>query len=109
MDPITFARLWMVVKPVKRLKQWRQKRKMESWRAEHGEPADEVAEDFNLPTGEVSMGKAVAAQLVLAVLRHSMTALAPLGVTVSDDWMVQTTAIVVGLIGLLWSFIRKAK
>jgi hypothetical protein len=55
------------------------------------------------------MNSAVITQIVLAVLRHAMTALAPLGVVVSDDWMAQTAAILVGVGGLLWSFARKTK
>lgn len=47
MDPITLAKLWMVVKPVKRIKAWRKRKK--------GQPVDEVAEDFNSPREDVSM------------------------------------------------------
>lgn len=55
------------------------------------------------------MKSAIAMQLVLATLRHAMTALAPVGVVVSDDWIVQTAGVLVGVGGLLWSFARKAK
>ena len=33
----------------------RKREKMASWYAEHGHPLDEVSEDFNVPTDEVSM------------------------------------------------------
>jgi hypothetical protein len=48
-------------------------------------------------------------QVLLALLRHAMTALAPFGVTVSDDWMVQTITVIVGLVGFGWSVARKLK
>lgn len=54
MDPVTFAKLWLIVRPVKRIKAWRTRRKMRSWYAEHGRPVDEVLEDFH-PVDEVSM------------------------------------------------------
>lgn len=53
--------------------------------------------------------KTIALQMVLATLRHAMTALAPLGVVVSDEWIVQTAAIIVGLLGYAWSLKRKVK
>lgn len=55
------------------------------------------------------MNQAVVVQIVLAVLRHGMTALAPLGIVVSDDWLTQTAALVVGAVGLAWSAYRKTK
>lgn len=47
MDPVTVAKLWLVVKPWKRLRQWRTRRKMRSWHEEHGGPPDEMLEEFN--------------------------------------------------------------
>lgn len=55
------------------------------------------------------MNNVVLTQIVLAILRHAMTALAPLGVVVTDDWMLQTAGIIVGLGGLAWSIARKVK
>lgn len=55
------------------------------------------------------MKSAIAMQMVLATLRHAMTALAPLGIVVSDDWIVQTAGVIVGLGGYLWSLKRKVK
>jgi hypothetical protein len=55
MDPLTVAKLWLLVKPVKRIRQWRTKRKMRSWHEEHGGPPDEILEDFNSQPDEVSM------------------------------------------------------
>lgn len=61
-------------------------------------------------TQEIDMDFQVfATQAVLAILRHAMTALAPLGIVVTDDWMMQTAALVVGGIGIVWSLRRKAK
>ena len=51
MDPLTFAKLWLVVRPVKRIKAALQRRK-----AKAGKPVDEVAEEFNSPD-EVPMDK----------------------------------------------------
>lgn len=39
MDPLTVARLWLLVKPVKRFRRWNQRRR--------GLPLDEVAEPFH--------------------------------------------------------------
>jgi hypothetical protein len=61
LDPVSWgqiAKLWLVVKPVRRIKAWRKRRKMASWLEEHGQPMDEIAEDFNSPTDEVVMGDA---------------------------------------------------
>lgn len=93
MDAVAVAKLWLAVRPIKRWKELREKRK-----ARQGQPAE---------TTEVSMNTTVATQIVLAILRHAMTALAPLGLTVSDDWMVQTAGILVGAVGLAWSGVRK--
>ena len=55
LDPLTVARVWLLVKPWKRLKAWRVRRKARSWSEEHGGPPDEILEDFNSPDEEVSM------------------------------------------------------
>lgn len=55
MDPVTVAKLWLVVKPVKRIRQWRTNRKLKSWREEHGGPPDEILEEFNSTDEDVSM------------------------------------------------------
>ena len=44
LDPISVAKLWLLVKPFKRFKAWRTRRKMRSWEGHH---LDEVAEEFN--------------------------------------------------------------
>ena len=49
------AKVWLLIKPVKRIRQWRTKRKMRSWHEEHGGPPDEVAEPFNSTDEDVSM------------------------------------------------------
>lgn len=77
-------------------------------RAQRQRQPDEAEGEFFLDEGG-SMNNVIVTQIVLAVLRHVMTALAPLGVVVSDDWMLQTAAIIVGLVGLVWSFVRKLR
>jgi hypothetical protein len=52
--------------------------------------------------------KAFAVQAVLAALRHGMTA-SPFAALVTDDWLVQTATIIVGIGGFLWSLKRKVK
>lgn len=52
MDALTVAKLWILVKPWKRLRQWRTRRKMRSWLEYH---ADETAETFNSEPTEVRM------------------------------------------------------
>jgi hypothetical protein len=56
LDPVSWgqiAKLWLFVKPVRRIKAWRKRRAMRSWIEEHGQPIDEIAEDFN--SEEVAM------------------------------------------------------
>jgi hypothetical protein len=88
------------------LRAWKRNRKAN--RAEKREARDEVLEDFNSTDDEVSMDyKAFAVQAVLAGLRHLMTAAPFAGLTVSDDWLVQTATVLVGIGGFLWSLKRK--
>jgi hypothetical protein len=56
-----------------------------------------------------AMNKGLAVQLVLAALRHAMTAAGPLGVTVSDNGLVEISTVLVTLGGLAWSALRKIK
>lgn len=98
MDPLTVAKLWLLIKPIKRIKERRRAKRA----------LDEVREDFNSPD-EVSMDyKAFAVQAVLAVLRHLMTA-SPFAAMVTDDWLLQTATVIVGIGGILWSLKRKVK
>jgi hypothetical protein len=64
----------------------------------------------NLVKDEVTvMDKGLAVQLVLAALRHAMTAAAPLGIAVSDNGLVEIATVLVTLGGLVWSAARKIK
>lgn len=92
-DPITVAKLWVTIKPFKRWKAHRQAKR------EGREPE----------ATEVSMNSTVFVQIVLGVVRHAMTALGPLGVTLSEDAMVQVATVIVTLLGLAWSTVRKVK
>lgn len=50
------AKVWLLIKPVKRIRQWRTRRKMRSWHEEHGGIPDEIREEFNsVVDEEVSM------------------------------------------------------
>jgi len=105
MDAVTVAKLWLVIRPVQRIKAWRKRRQ-----ARKAMPVDQVPEDFNYqPDEDSSMNSAIGTQLVLALLRHAMTALAPLGIVVSDDWLVQTASLGIAVIGMAWSWTRKLK
>lgn len=53
--------------------------------------------------------KAFAVQAVLAGLRHLMTAAPFAGLSISDDWLVQTATVIVGIAGFIWSLRRKVK
>lgn len=98
MDPLTVAKLWLLIKPIKRIKERRKAKRA----------LDEVSEDFN-STDEVSMDyKAFAVQAVLAALRHLMTA-SPFAALATDDWLLQTATVLVGVGGFLWSLKRKVK
>ena len=55
LDPITATKIWLLVRPIRRLRQWRTRRKMRSWYEEHGIPHDEIPEDFHHQDEDVSM------------------------------------------------------
>ena len=55
------------------------------------------------------MDKALVIQLVLALLRHAMTAAGPLGLSMSDDALTQVATVAVTIGGLIWSASRKIK
>jgi hypothetical protein len=90
LDPVTVAKLWLLIKPIKRIRERRRAKRAEFSNQE-------------VPVNPIVF------QILLALLRHAMTALAPFGVTVSDDWMVQTITVIVGLVGFGWSVARKLK
>lgn len=50
MDPVTVAKLWLLIRPWRRFKIWRGKRKLAktAWATHH---LDEVAEEFNTEIG----------------------------------------------------------
>lgn len=101
MDPITLAKLWLLVKPVQRIRARRERKKAAA-------AAAGVEGEFQFDEGS-AMNKTLAIQLLLAVLRHAMTAAGPLGVTLTDDTLTQIAALVVALAGLGWSAVRKVK
>ena len=90
----------MFIKPVKRIKANRKARKAakRNWQ--------ELPAETQV---EVSMNSAVLVQIVLGIVRHAMTALAPLGLTLSDDALIQVSTVIVTLLGLAWSAVRKVK
>jgi hypothetical protein len=46
MDVLNAVRLWIAVRPIRRIRAWRNRRKMRSWVQEHGGPPDEIDESF---------------------------------------------------------------
>jgi hypothetical protein len=63
-----FALWWLEARPIKTLREKRRRKKMASWLEYH---PDETAEDFNVPTDEVSMSKVTEALGKLSKLRTS--------------------------------------
>jgi hypothetical protein len=100
MDPITVAKLWLVVKPVQRIRARREQKRT---------AAAAAAVEGQFQFDEVRMDKALMTQLVFALLRHMMTSAGPLGITLSDDALVQLATVAVTLAGLIWSAARKIK
>lgn len=90
LDPVTLARLWMVIRPIKRLKERRQAK-----RARQGLPVETV---------EVPMTN----EIVLLVLRHGLTFLGGAGMF-TDNELAQLSAAGATLVGLVWSGYRKWK
>lgn len=68
--------------------------------------AGKTTEFINQPE-ESDMNTQVFVQIVLGLLRHAMTALAPLGIALSDDALVQFATVIVTGVGLIWSAMRK--
>lgn len=100
MDPITVAKIWLLVKPVQRVRARRQRKKAE---------AAAAATEGEFQFEETTMDKALVIQLVLALLRHAMTAAGPLGLSMSDDALTQVATVAVTIGGLIWSASRKIK
>jgi hypothetical protein len=96
MDVVTAVKIWLAVRPIKRLKERRRAKR-----------AAAAASGSSTPPEETAMNANVLTQIVLGVLRHAMTALAPLGFAVSDDGLVQIAGVIVTAIGLAWSAMRK--
>ena len=67
LDPVSVAKLWLLVKPAKRFKAWRTKRKMRSW-ADHARPADEFSEVFTNRESPVLRGKLTYASVAALAL-----------------------------------------
>jgi hypothetical protein len=101
MDALELARLWLIVRPIARLRARRQQKRTAA-------AAAAVEGQFQFDEG-TNMDKTVLVQLVWALLRHAMTAAGPLGVTLSDDALTQVATVLVTLAGLAWSAARKIK
>jgi hypothetical protein len=100
-DPITVAKLWLIVKPVARIRARRDNKKAAA-------AAAAVEGEYQFDEG-AQMDKALLTQLVFALLRHAMTAAGPLGISLTDDAMIQIATVGVTLAGLIWSAARKVK
>jgi hypothetical protein len=88
--------MWLDVRPIKRWKAHRQAKK-----AGQALPPAE--------TEELPMNSAVLTQIVLGLLRHAMTAAAPLGFVLSDNALMELAGVIVTTIGLAWMAVRKVK
>ena len=99
MDHVTVAKLWLVVKPWKRLRQWRTRRKMASWIAEH---PDEVLEAFHEEQQEAPMNEQVAS-VIRSVLKSAGGGLVGAGVVTSGELEVLAGAVAI-VLGLAWSW-----
>lgn len=96
------AKLWLFIKPVKRIRQWRTKRKMRSWHEEHGGPPDEILEVFHEEPREVRVNEQVAS-VVRSVLKSAGGGLVGAGVVTSGELEVLAGAAAI-LVGLAWSW-----
>jgi hypothetical protein len=96
MDVVTLVKVWLAVRPIQRLKKRRRANR-----------AAAAASGPSTPPEETAMNANVLTQILLGVLRHVMTSLAPLGFVVSDDALVQLAGVLVTAIGLAWSAMRK--
>ena len=88
MDPLTIARLWVLVRPIKRLKERRARKRGET-----------VSTPDEAPMTN---------ELLLLLLRHGLTFAGGAGLFTSDE-LTQLSAAVATLAGLVWSGYRKYK
>lgn len=88
MDPVTIARLWMVIRPIKRLKERRARKRGETVSTPQEGPM----------TNEI----------LLLILRHGLTFAGGAGLF-TDNELTQISAAAATLVGLLWSGYRKWK
>lgn len=93
MDPVTLAKLWMVVKPIKRLKERRARKR-----------AEKTGQAVPVETREVPMTN----ELLLLVIRHGLTFAGGAGLF-TDNEIAQISAAAATLVGLVWSGYRKWK
>lgn len=91
------AKLWLLIKPVQRIRQWRTKRKLRSWVEEHGGPPDEIKEPFHPTDEEPPMGEAWKSH-GRSALKVIGTALAAAGVLDAGnvELLVQAAEVVLG-------------
>lgn len=97
LDPVSLAKLWIMFKPIKRLKERRARKRA----------AKENGQALPVET-EGSMDQQVVTQILLGIVRHAMTA-SGVGVYFSDDLLVQVVSAAVALGGAIWMARRKIK
>lgn len=95
------VRLWLAIRPLRKLRQWRTRKRMASWAAEH---PDEVREEFNSDE-EVTVNEQLAS-VIRTVIKSAGGGLVGAGVVTSSELEVLAGAVAV-LIGLAWSWWAK--
>ena len=107
-DPLTFARLWMLIKPAKRLREWRKRRAMQSWAEHH---LDEVPEDFNVPPDEGFMSEVQLSYLrgALKFVAGMLAAKGLIDVGEAAALQVALEALVAGVAGLVGFWLSHKK
>lgn len=98
----------MLARPVKRLKEWRKRRAMQSWDGHH---LDEVAESFNVPPDEGFMSEAQQS-FIRSLLKIAAGALAAKGVIdVGEAAALQVAleALAAGAVGLIGLYLSHKK
>lgn len=96
MDILTGAKLWLMVRPIRRFKQWRQSKREKELTSEL------------IALSEPQEKPEMTNEIVQLIVRHGLTFAGGAGL-LTDNEMVQLSAAVSTIVGLAWSAYRKWK
>jgi hypothetical protein len=96
MELVTLAKLWLAIRPIKRIKEHRKAKRAAR---ERGEIINQEETTMDI--------QAFVTQAVLAAIRHGLTAAGAVGILGSTETMAQIAGVVALIVGGAWSLWRK--